>query len=107
MEIVVDNTAGGDADFAAQVASLLRARGLDVDLRSPDPRARFDTAVHLLSTGLAIRVPGPPDSALLTAIEKDVRAALLQRPSVRRRTRSVPVYLGETQRVLEWIDVFG
>ena len=57
MEIVVDNTAGGDADFAAQVASLLRARGLDVDLRSPDPRARFDTAVHLLSTGLAIRVP--------------------------------------------------
>ena len=66
----------------------------------------FDTAVHLVTTGLAIRVPTRPDRATLAAIEQDVRAALLHRPSVRRRTRSVPVHLGDTPRVLEWIDVF-
>jgi hypothetical protein len=106
MEIVVDNSAGGDASFAAEVARLLRARGLAVEMRSPDPAAKFDTSVHLLSAGLAIRVPGRPDRSVLAAIEEDVRAALLHRPSVRRRTRSVPVHLGETQRVIEWIDVF-
>jgi hypothetical protein len=43
---------------------------------------------------------------VLSAIEQDVRAALLHRPSIRRQTRSVPVHLGDTARVLEWIDVF-
>ena len=66
----------------------------------------FDTAVHLVTAGLAIRVPSRPDRVTLAAIEEDVRAALLHRPSVRRRTRSVPVHLGDTPRVLEWIDVF-
>ena len=107
MDIVVDNSAGGDSDFAAHVARLLRARGLEVEVREPDPMAKFDTGVHLLTPGIAIRVPvGPERSALLRAIEDDVRAALLHRPSVRRRTRSVPVHLAESFRVLEWIDVF-
>jgi hypothetical protein len=104
--IVVDNSAGGDADLAAEVATLLRARGFDVELRDSNPRAKYDTAVHLLTTGMAIRVPRGTDRAVLTAIEEDVRAALLHRPSVRRRTRSVPVHMGEGARVLEWIDVF-
>jgi hypothetical protein len=66
----------------------------------------FDTSVHLISTGLAIRVSERPDRAQLGAIEDVVRLALLHRPSLRRRTRSVPVHLGESVRVLEWIDVF-
>jgi len=106
MDIVVDNSAGGDSDFAADVARLLRARGLEVEVREPDPMAKFDTGVHLLTPGIAIRVPAAPERALLQSIEDDVRAALLHRPSVRRRTRSVPVHLGESFRVLEWIDVF-
>lgn len=106
IEIVVDNSAGGDADFAAEVARLLEARGFAVKMRSPRGSAMFDTSVHLLSSGLAVRLAQPPERHVLKAIEEGVRAALLHRPSIRRRTRSVPVYLGETQRVLEWIDVF-
>ena len=103
---MVDNSAGGDADFAAEVAERLRARDLRVELRAAGRSVRFDTGVHLVSAGIAIRVPRTPDPSLLAAIEEDVRAALLHRPSVRRRTRSVPVHLGDTARVLKWIDVF-
>jgi hypothetical protein len=55
---------------------------------------------------LAVRLPERPERSVLDAVEEDVRAALLHRPSVRRRTRSVPVHLGDTARVLKWIDVF-
>jgi hypothetical protein len=75
-------------------------------VRPPGSSALFDTAVNLVAAGIAIRVPAKPDREVLAAIEADVRAALLHRPSVRRRTRSVPVHLGDTPRVLEWIDVF-
>jgi hypothetical protein len=106
MHVIVDNSAGGDRALAADVASALRAHGLDVEVRAPGPTAMFDTAVHLVSTGLVIRVSDRPDRAMLREIEDVVRAALIQRPSQRRRTRSVPVHLGDTARVLEWIDVF-
>ena len=106
MRVIVDNSAGGDARFADDVAAALRAHGLAVELRTPGPAAMFDTAVHLVSTGLAIRVTERPDRPTLTTIESVVRTALLTRPSLRRRTRSVPVHLGDTARVLEWIDVF-
>jgi hypothetical protein len=106
-DILVDNSAGGDPDFAADVARLLRGRGLAVDVRSAPRELHFDTGVNLVSAGLAIRVSGVPQPSLLSAIEEDVRAALLHRPSERRRTRSVPVHLADTARVLEWIDIFG
>jgi hypothetical protein len=106
MQVIVDNSAGGDSGFADAVAAALRGHGLAVEVRAPDPTAMFDTAVHLISTGLAIRVTERPDRATLSAIEEVVRGALIARPSLRRRTRSVPVHLGETARVLEWIDVF-
>ena len=102
----MDNTAGGDPDFAAEVAGLLGARGLTVELRAPSTLARFDTAVHLISSGIAVRVSRVPEPSVLVAIEHDVRAALLHRPSERRRTRSVPVHLADTARVIEWIDIF-
>jgi hypothetical protein len=107
MRIVVDGSAGGEATFAAAVARGLRERGLDVELRPPRPGSMFDTAVHLVSSGIVIRVESRPDRATLDAIEEVVRAALLHHPSLRRRARTVPVHLGETARVLEWIDVFG
>ena len=106
MRVVVDNSAGGDTQLAADVARGLRERDLAVELRESDPAAMFDTAVHPVSAGLAIRLFERPDRSLLLAIEQSVRAALLQRPSLRRRTRSVPVHLGESGRVIEWIDVF-
>jgi hypothetical protein len=103
---VVDNSAGGDPEFAAEVARLLGARGLGVEVRAPSGQAMFDTAVHLVSTGIVLRVSQVPDRSVLDAIEEDVRTALRHRPSERRRTRSVPVQLGNTARVLEWIDIF-
>jgi hypothetical protein len=107
MRLVVDNSAGGDVRVAAEAARRLTARGFEVEVRPPDPRTKFDTSVNLLSAGITIRVPERPDRALLEAIEEDIRQALIQHPSLRRRTRSVPVHLGEGKRVLEWIDVFG
>jgi hypothetical protein len=106
VRIVVDNSAGGDPEFAREVAQGLQARGLEVELRPPKPASIFDTAVHLVTAGLEIRVSERPDRALLDTVEEVVRAALLHRPSLRRRTRSVPVRLGETERAIEWIDVF-
>jgi hypothetical protein len=106
LDIVVDNSAGGDPGFAAEVARLLRNRGLAVEVRTAPRELRFDTSVHLVSAGLAIRVSRVPGRSVLSAIEQDVRAALLHRPSERRRTRSVPVHLADTPRVLEWIDIF-
>jgi hypothetical protein len=103
---VVDNSAGGDPAFAAEVAERLRTRGHEVEVREPTGLTMFDTAIHLVSTGIVLRVTERPDRALLAGIAEDVRAALLHRPSERRRTRSVPVQLGDTARVLEWIDIF-
>jgi hypothetical protein len=107
VQVVVDGSAGGEPQFAAGVARALRERGLDVELRPPRAGSMFDTAVHLVSSGIAIRVAERPDAETLTTIEEVVRSELLHHPSLRRRARTVPVHLGESQRVLEWIDVFG
>jgi hypothetical protein len=107
MRVIVDGSQGGEPDFAEEVARGLRGRGLEVEVRPPNPTSMFDTGVHLVAAGLAIRVPERPDPATRTAIAEVVRGALQQRSSLRRRTRTVPVYLGETARALDWIDVFG
>jgi hypothetical protein len=107
MQIVVDGSAGGEPQFAEEVARDLRARGLDVELRPARTGSMFDTAVHLVSSGLAIRVQERPDGETLGVIEEVVRARLMHHPSLRRRARTVPVHLGESARVLQWIDVFG
>ena len=106
MRVVVDNAAGGDARFADEVARGLREHDLEVELREPSSAAMFDTAVHLVWAGLAIRVSERPERSVLLVIEQVVRDALMHRPSLRRRTRSVPVHLGDSERVIEWIDVF-
>lgn len=104
--MVVDNSAGGDSQFADELTVGLRRRGLDVELRRPPRGALFDTSVHLVDAGTVIRVPERPDGGTLSTIEEVVRAALQHRASLRRRTRSVPVRLGETQVAIRWIDVF-
>ena len=102
----MDNSAGGDTELAAEIARGLEDRGVAVELRQPDPSAMFDTSVHLVSVGLALRVPQRPEPTALDLIRSVVRACLQRHRSPRRRTRTVPVHLGETGRVLAWIDVF-
>jgi hypothetical protein len=105
--IVVDGSAGGEAAFTEAVARGLRDRGLEVEVRPPKSGSMFDTAVHLVASGIAIRVDERPDRETLRTIEEVVRAELLHRPSLRRRARTVPIHLGESLRVIQWIDVFG
>src|SRR3954468_11476144 len=105
--IGVDGSGGGELAFTEAVARGLRDRGLEVEVRPPKGGSMFDTAVHLVSSGIAIRVQERPDRATLEMIEEVVRAELQHRTSLRRRTRTVPIHLGESARVLEWIDVFG
>ena len=106
MQVVVDNSTGGDAQLAATVADGLRARGYAVELREPEPASMFDTAVHVVSTGIVLRVDEPPPHSDLGEISEVVRGALLSHPSLRRRTRAVPVAVGASGQVLTWIDVF-
>ena len=107
MDVVVDNRGGGDARFATELAEGLRQRGFGVEIRPPTPASMFDTSVHIVASAVALRVPQRPEPAELREIEEAVRTALLHRPSVRRQTQSVPLYLGDSVRVIKWIDTFG
>ncbi|MEA2156842.1 MAG: hypothetical protein QOE11_2982 [Solirubrobacteraceae bacterium] len=107
MELVVDNSTGGDEQLAASVARGLRERGFEVELREPSPNSMYDTSVNLVSTGIVLRVPERPARSDLGTIEEVVRAALMAHATPRRRTRAVPLALGAGGRVLTWIDVFG
>ncbi len=104
---MVDNSTGGDEQLAASVASGLRDRGFSVELREPSASSMFDTSVHLVSTGIVLRVQERPARSELGTIEEVVRAALMSHATPRRRTRAVPVAIGAGGRVLTWIDVFG
>jgi hypothetical protein len=106
VQLVVDNSTGGDEELAASVASGLRQRGFTVELRKPSSDSMFDTSVHLVSTGIVLRVPERPARSELGTIEEVVRAALMSHTTPRRRTRAVPLALGAGGRVLTWIDVF-
>ena len=46
-------------------------------------------------------------AALFGTHDSIVRDALLRHPSPRRRSRAVPIIVGENGRVLAWIDAFG
>jgi hypothetical protein len=106
MRLIVDNSTGGDEQLAASVAAGLRARGYAVEVRAPEPASMFDTSVHLVSTGIVLRVDERPEHAALGEISAVVRAALMAHPSLRRRTRAVPLAVGAGGQVLTWIDVF-
>jgi len=106
MRLIVDNSTGGDEHLAASVAEGLRARGYTVEVREPESASMFDTAVHLVSTGIVLRVDERPEHAALGEISTVVRAALMAHPSLRRRTRAIPLAVGTGGQVLTWIDVF-
>jgi hypothetical protein len=107
MQLVVDNSTGGDEQLAEDVARRLREHGFGVELREPSASTMFDTSVHLVSNGVVLRVEERPGRSELGRIEQVVRTALLSHATPRRRTRAVPVALGAGGRVLTWIDVFG
>jgi hypothetical protein len=107
MRVVVDNSTGGDEPLAQGVVTDLRDLGFTVDVIEPSSSSQFDTAVHLLTTGIVLRVDERPARSDLSSIEEVVRSRLQQHASPRRRTRAVPVALGMGGRVLTWIDVFG
>jgi len=107
VRVAVDNSSGGDVQLAASVTAGLRDRGHIVENLEPEPSSMFDTAVHVVSTGIVLRVDERPPPAELDEISEVVRGALMRHPSQRRRTRAVPVALGTGGQVLTWIDVFG
>ncbi|HEX4345619.1 MAG TPA: hypothetical protein VHZ31_08665 [Solirubrobacteraceae bacterium] len=106
MHLVVDNSTGGDTQLAASMARGLREHGYEVELREPEPASMFDTSVHLVSAGIVLRTDERPQRATLGDIADIVRTALTSHPSVRRRTRAVPITVGAGGHVLTWIDVF-
>lgn len=106
VHLIVDNSAGGDTPLAASLAAGLRARGYDVELREPEPASMFDTAVHLVSTGIVVRADERPPREEIGRISDVVRSALTSHPSVRRRSRAVPLTVGASSQVLTWIDAF-
>ena len=107
MRVVVDNSSGGDTQLAISVTAGLREGGHTVAVVEPEAASMFDTAVHVVSTGIVLRVDERPPPAELEEVAAIVRDALMRHPSQRRRTRAVPVALGDGGQVLTWIDVFG
>jgi hypothetical protein len=77
-----------------------------VGLREPSPLALYDTAVHFVVEGVAISLLDDPRQFDLAAVAKAVREAEARRPSEHRRFRDVPIYAGESSRVLTWVEVF-
>jgi hypothetical protein len=103
---VVDNSNGADPRFASDLQVALTAAGFEVQLREPSSQALYDTSVHFVVEGVAIRLQDDPRPSDLAAIAKTVRETEARRPSAHRRFRDVPIYAGESSRVLTWVDVF-
>lgn len=106
MRVVVDNSKGGEVKFARDLQQTLAAAGFDVELREPVPASMLDTAVHFVVEGVSVRVPDGLDRDGLKSVAAAVREAEGRRRPERRRVRAVPIYRGETTRVLAWVDVF-
>jgi hypothetical protein len=105
MQVVVDNRQGADDAFVADLRSALEAAGFAVEVRGPRPQSIYDTTVHFIVEGVSVRVPDGVDQGPLQSVIGEVRGALRRR-SERQRFRSVPVYRGETNQVLAWVDIF-
>jgi hypothetical protein len=82
----------------------LNAAGFDVEMREPSAHAMYDTTVHFVVEGVSVRVPEELRRAELRMVAAAVRDAEARRRSERRRVRVVPIYEGETSRVLAWVD---
>ena len=107
MRVVVDNTKGGEARFASNLQESLSAAGFEVDVREPSAHAMYDTAVHFVVEAVSVRVPADIGRGELKVVAAAVRDAEARRCSERHRVRAVPIYRGETSRVMGWVDVFA
>jgi hypothetical protein len=105
--VVVDNRKGADARFAAALQEALGGAGFEVEARKPTPQTLYDTRVHFVVEGVSVRVPAEISRRELALVAAAVRDAEARRCSERQRSRDVPIYQGETSRVLAWVDVFG
>ena len=104
---MVDNSKGADAQFVSSLEAALTAAGFEVEIRQPSPSALYDTTVHFVVEGVSVRVPEELGRGELKIVAAAVRDAAASRHSERRRVRAVPIYQGETSRVLAWVDAFG
>ena len=104
--VVVDNSKGAEAEFAANLRAALEAAGFEVEMRGPSPHALYDTTVHFVVEGVCVRVPEELGRGELKTVAAAVRDAETRRRNERRRVRAVPIYQGETSLVLAWVDVF-
>jgi hypothetical protein len=104
--VVVDNSKGAEAQFVSHLRGALSAAGFQVEVREPSPQAVYDTTVHFVVEGVSVRVPGELGRHELQAVAAAVRDAEARR-NERRRVRAVPIYQGETSRVLAWVDIFA
>jgi hypothetical protein len=105
--VVVDNRKGADAHFAAALQETLSGAGFEVEARKPLPQTLYDTTVHFVVEGVSVRVPADISRREIAIVAAAVRDAEARRCSERHRSRDVPIYEGETSRVLAWVDVFG
>jgi hypothetical protein len=85
----------------------LAAAGYQVDLRDPPPHALYDTTVHFVVEGISLRVPEDVGRLELARVAAVVRDAEARRPSDPQRFRAMPIYRGQTNHVLAWVDVFA
>jgi hypothetical protein len=106
VKVVVDNTKGADPRFAADLIARLGEAGFEVDTREPLAQSKFDTSVHFVVEGVSVRVPAELERGQLEPILRAVRAAE-ERRAGHQRYRAVPVYRGESNQVLAWVDVFA
>ncbi|HWF55662.1 MAG TPA: hypothetical protein VG223_13570 [Solirubrobacteraceae bacterium] len=105
MQVVVDNREGADPRFVGDLRAALLDAGCKVEMRDPLPQSVLDTTVHFIVEGVAVRVPQETERDDLDVVVSAVRAALARRGE-HQRFRAVPVYRGETNQVLTWVDVF-
>ena len=103
--LIVDDSTGADPEFAAELAGALRADGFDVELRKPNPGAFFDTSVHFVADGIAVRVFDEIGRSTLDRLAHVIRGSERKRPQ-RKRFRAVPVFRHETSWALRFVDIF-
>ncbi|HYB27844.1 MAG TPA: hypothetical protein VEF89_14595 [Solirubrobacteraceae bacterium] len=104
MRVVVDNSKGAEAQFATNLQEALNAAGFEVEMRKPSAHAMYDTTVHFVVEGVSVRVPEELRRTELKTVAAAVRDAEARRRNQGRRVRAVPIYQGETSRVLAWVD---
>ena len=75
--LLIDNSNGADARFASDLQAALTAAGFEVELREPSPRALYDTSVHFVVEGVAIRLQDDPrqHAAALARVDRHVSEA--------------------------------